>query len=200
MLFGYECALEGKEIDKNEVSRVIPEGNWWTWESFPLDSSHPFLNKNKEYNIKPSELAEALGEFASTTKSIATILEERGLKNSTFNTIRKRFPMVDISYKEAQKAKAEMLGSEAVDIFQKKIPEEFWTIDKFNNKVLTMSGVRFLEAKSAALFRSAAAHEAGSYQNRAQVESKNLMLNVNANLELKDILSMDVESLMKPED
>jgi hypothetical protein len=176
----------------------IPEGDWWTWEEFPLSSAN---RGGKPWSITPKQVKDILDEYSGSTKPLSVMLGLKGLHCGLINRLGKKFPMVWADFVAARQDKAGMFGDEAIKIFTNDIPKEFWFVDKQGNNVLNMAGVRYMEAKSEAMYRAAAACETGSYVERQRIEQRNINLNISTKpIDIEKLGEIPLESLLKPDD
>jgi hypothetical protein len=182
-------------VEKQAVP-YTPDKNtpWWEWKLFPSNQSEGGLT------VTPEQMKAIIDLYEADSIPVQEHCTLLGVDFRLFYKILNRFPEVDVYYRQAQKNKAHSYNRDAIKLYQDKIPEEFWQIDKLGNRVLTMAGVRYLENKKDLLLRQAEIHENGTYQQRVQVDTRNVNVNLNANLDIDDLEKMSVEALMRPND
>lgn len=159
-----------------------------------------FPHKTNKIQFTPQDLKNALREYESTTKPIAKILKDRGIKAHTFFKLVGVYPEIGQYYLSAQKSKAHQYGSACMELWEQ-LPEDpaFYQVDRDGNKSLSTAGVRYLEVKSTMMLKQAQIHESGSYIPVSKQETLNKNLSIGVNLSGKIPDDFDL-STAQPED
>lgn len=176
------AAYENQEQELSQAQTLpdAPEVN----RAVSLYDLPKFPAATKCYRFTPGDLKKLLEEYTETVTPLETLCAKYGIKPATWWLLVREYPELRRDYQAATRAKASQYGKVAVELYTSEIPSEFYEVDKFGCTKLSMAGIQYIKNKHEAMIRQAQIHETGTYVQKSRVESQNLNVSVNANVEL----------------
>lgn len=169
----------------NEEDKVVSIYDMEEW---------PGQHSNK-LPFTPKDIKEVITLYSETKKPIRQIIEEKGIRYSTFCDLLCNYPTVCDDYLRAQKNKALIYSDNAQEIYENEIPEQFFEQTTTGTK-LSMAGIKYMKDKYEARMRQAEIHETGSFVRKTQIESKSLNVNANVTVSPDQLDNLSASALL----
>jgi len=149
-----------------------------------------------QVQITPQQLLSFLDYYRSSADMLATCFTTFGLCDKTFYLLCHRYPEVQAAYHEARRQKAQVFAAKAYRIYEDEIPAEFYEEGAQGGSKLSTAGIKYMKDKADMNLRMAKICENGSFNDRTEVASKSVNVNMNINMSPEELSKLPLDALM----
>jgi len=159
-----------------------------------LNEEHTCVASQVE--ITPDALMAFLDYYRSSVDMLDLCFSKFGLSSKTFYLLCHRYPEVTAAYDAARRQKAQTYAAEAYRIYQDKIPSDFYEEGALGGVKLSNAGIKYMKDKADINLKMARICENGSFNDRSEVATKSMSVNMNINLSPEELSKLPLDALM----